>query len=115
MSKSIQELPGPGNYEDKNNFGKTGGPKFTFNGKPNRKDFTVSPGPAAYDGDNGSSQVRPGQHSARIGTAERNTGNGLLFGSSRDDTSLPGPGLYDAKSSLGGPKFVIGADKRLRD
>ena len=76
-------MPGPGNYDDdgKKGFGKAG-PKFTFNSKPNRKDFTVSPGPGAYDNSENNSLVRPGQPSVRIGSASRAAGNGLLFGKS---------------------------------
>ena len=45
------EMPGPGKYNDEGvskGFGKAG-PKYTFNGKMSRKDYTVSPGPGAYD------------------------------------------------------------------
>lgn len=43
-------MPGPGNYDGEiKKWGKEG-PKFTFKGKPERKDNTLSPGPGAYEG-----------------------------------------------------------------
>src|SRR5207248_1913315 len=57
----------------------------------------------------------PGIATVRIGSAERVTSGGMMFGKSKDDSGLPGPGMYEPKSSLGGPKFVIGGDKRYKD
>ena len=86
VDRNTEQMPGPACYngDEVKSFGKAG-PRFTFSGKKSRKDHTLSPGPGAYDQNDGG-LVRPGMHSVRIGSAERSTGaNALLYGKSKDD------------------------------
>lgn len=68
VSKSIAELPGPGNYTDESRgFGKDG-KKMTFGGKQGQK-YSDNPGPGAYDGNHNVSKAHNGN--VKFGNSKR--------------------------------------------
>jgi len=98
---SVKNVPGPGSYNYKTKVGE--GPKIVMN--PRRDDVTKSqndrsiPGPGAYN-----PNLKSHTSSAGIGSGER----GELYGSRTN----PGPGQYDVRSGLKGPKYGFGHEKR---
>ena len=84
-------MPGPGNYaNDKSEFGKSG-QKYTIGGKQGQR-FNDNPGPGAYQAD--PSKTKDTARSFGMGSQKR----ALMYGNSKDDQSLPGPGCYDLSS-----------------
>lgn len=85
-----EKVPGPGAYQTdlRKEIGKTG-PKFCILGKPERKDNSPSPGPAAYRVD--FRHVKTSEPSARLGSAERLT---KIAEECKVKSAIPGPGAY---------------------
>jgi len=98
--------PGPGSYDYSQKVG-AGGPKYIMN--PRRDDNAANtryvPGPGAYSPEVGVTRDRNG--GVRIGTSNRNN----LY----DTKANPGPGQYDTRGRIGGPKFGFGSESRGKD
>jgi hypothetical protein len=98
--------PGPGAYEQKTKVGE--GPKYVMN--PRREGGSggksqndrYGPGPGAYSPN---LNLTKNQNSTyKIGTSSR----GDFYGS----TTSPGPGQYDTRKGMKGPKWGFGSEKR---
>lgn len=98
--------PGPGSYDCPLRVGE--GPKYVMN--PRRDDSNLLspkyiPGPGAY---NPSVDLIKGNNSgAKIGTSNRTE----LY----DSKANPGPGQYDVRGRITGPKWGFGSDQRGKD
>jgi len=99
--------PGPGAYDQRTKVGE--GPKHIMN--PRRDDVTKSkndkyvPGPGAYSP---SLNLTKSQNSTcKMGTSTR----GDFYGSK----SNPGPGQYDTRGNMKGPKWGFGSERRGND
>jgi hypothetical protein len=99
--------PGPGTYEHPTKVGE--GPKFVMN--PKREDVASMqhtryvPGPGAYSPTVSLTNIKtPG---VRIGTSNRSD----LY----DTKANPGPGQYDVRGRVTGPKWGFGSDSRGKD
>jgi hypothetical protein len=98
--------PGPGTYDYSQKVGE--GPKYVMNPRRDDSGFTNTkyvPGPGAYSPNTG--LVRDSNTGVRIGTSNRND----LY----DAKPNPGPGQYDVRGRLAGPKWGFGSDARGRD
>ena len=65
-TKSIKDLPGPGNYDGNMNLMGKDLKKVTLGAKPKRVDDTLGPGPGGYNSD--PDRIKSGFHSYRIGS-----------------------------------------------
>lgn len=92
----MTELPGPGNYEATDKFGKrvVG---FAFQGK-NKEKYNQNPGPGEYERMDDVTRTKIA--SVRFGSSKRAD---IL---SKSMTELPGPGNYEATDKFG--KRVVG-------
>ncbi|OMJ68979.1 hypothetical protein SteCoe_33427 [Stentor coeruleus] len=92
--KNPENFPGPGSYESSRPRAKS--PSWSM-GKQSRstKLFALSPGPGAYSLQNPNSHII----SPVIGTSQRQFLN--------NTQKTPGPGAYDSKFAVGGPKYTI--------
>ena len=92
--------PGPGGYEEKSTL-KSG--NITIGVRREDKISSV-PGPGEYDQD-ASKNLRANQGSVRIGTAPRHD---IFIDEVKNSQSLPGPGGYEEKSTIGqGPSVTM--------
>ena len=106
--KPIRSItPGPGNYEQKSNFG-FNGKVFSLRGKPKRNDSTDAPGPGAYDPRDNIS--KPSAKTVKI-----NPSNSFVENKIKE--IVPGPGQYTPEKNFVSsfkniPKWTLG-DKVL--
>lgn len=87
MNKDGSEMPGPGNYEA--HMQNQTGFSFTKEQRPGIN--SISPGPGAYDANDG--VVKSGSKKATIGHGQRE--GGIIM--NKDGSEMPGPGNYEAQ------------------
>ena len=92
-AKEPEDLPGPGNYEDKNKKFGGEGPQYSMYPKRDEK-YNDNPGPGQYE-------------------ASEEKQKGISMGErvrAREADELPGPGNYEEKGKIGkdGPQYSMG-------
>lgn len=97
-------VPGPGNYNIGGLLGK--GPKYSIVGKNTygNKNNDV-PGPGQYNSDSMSNLKK--EPAWKIGTGSRDDNIKRVI-----REGVPGPGMYDSRGKIGGPKYGFGTGKR---
>ena len=100
--KNSHNIPGPGSYEYQTHT--TEGKKYGMGIKSEmmKTKKEESPGPGAYKSE--VVDLKKQHKSYKLGKGKR-FNDKIVEG-------VPGPGLYEAKGQLGGPKFGFGSDKR---
>eukprot|EP00343_Euplotes_focardii_P011624 CAMPEP_0205832248 /NCGR_PEP_ID=MMETSP0206-20130828/46445_1 /ASSEMBLY_ACC=CAM_ASM_000279 /TAXON_ID=36767 /ORGANISM="Euplotes focardii, Strain TN1" /LENGTH=548 /DNA_ID=CAMNT_0053137607 /DNA_START=25 /DNA_END=1671 /DNA_ORIENTATION=+ len=100
--KNNQDTPGPGAYEHKTHI--DDGKKYGMGAKTEENKFgkNQSPGPGAYNSE--VVDLKKQHKSYKLGKGKRFE--------EKIKEGAPGPGLYDARGTLGGPKFGFGSNKR---
>lgn len=124
MDNRQSDVPGPGSYESKSPFNKTG-PAYSMRKKSSRKQNETSPGPGNYEPHNryikdkspafsfgsklmpaGPSNVPgPGSYDSRPHTA---TGGTIGVRREQAIQNSPGPGAYNSPEKKSGPGFSMG-------
>ncbi|CAG9330917.1 ODF3L2_10 [Blepharisma stoltei] len=91
---SLNDTPGPGSYEHRP---KSEGPSYSLYGRSKRDKQNSSPGPGHYSPNLSTIDNLP---APKMGKAKRGADLSL--------STFPGPGSYQLKSTLEGPKWGLG-------
>jgi len=99
---SPNSSPGPGNYNIPSRLQE--GPMYGISGRSSTQKLDNKPGPGAYNPS--TSYVKPQSPAYGLGSGPK----GSVDFTTRKD--VPGPGIYDLKSQLQGPKYGFGTGAR---
>lgn len=104
-ARTLQDMPGPGQYEANYFYTREKSPKYTLGQRGKREHSSEVPGPGTYD----ANMIK-----TRAGVGLGKGAKGEKYGNPN-----PGPGTYDGDSQMvkykTGNKFGFSKDTRLKD